>query len=470
MKRFVQRGKAWLRTLEGRRVTVVGLARSGLAACQVLLEAKARMTATDAKPLEALSTEARMLVHRGVRLLAGGHPPEAFDQAELIVLSPGVPTGLPALEVPRQAGVPIIGELELAWRASQAQFCAITGTNGKTTTTALTGVLLQEQPRPVLVGGNIGRALAREAWSLGPEVVCVAEVSSFQLETTDEFRPHVAAVLNLAPDHLDRYPEYRAYVAAKARILIRQGEEDYTVLNADDPDTAKLARQTRGHVIWFSRRQVLDEGVFERDGKIIARLGGREQAVCSVEEIFLRGVHNRENVLAATACTLLFGVEASRLRGAIRAFRGVPHRIEWVRELAGVTFYNDSKGTNVASTLRALESFHEPVILIAGGKGKGDDYAVLRGPARARVRAAVLIGEAREKIARALVGVTALHEAGSMVDAVTLAWRLARPGDVVLLSPACASFDMFRDYEERGEVFKRCVHELSAHAEEARPR
>lgn len=456
----LMRGAEYRAQLRDRRVTVVGLGLSGVAACGLLRGLGAVVTGTDDKPLAALPLEARELGHRGITLCPGGPPREAFDSAELVVVSPGVPLDYPALGWPRAQGVAIIGELELAWRVLDAPVIAITGTNGKTTTTALTGALLREQSRPVLVGGNIGRPLSADALALPADGLVVAEVSSFQLETIQTFHPRVAAVLNVTADHLDRHGTFEAYVDAKARIFENQTEADVAVLNADDVVAAALARRTRAQVVLFSRRGALAHGVFCREGWIVARLHAHEEPICPLSEIPLRGGHNVENVLAAVACALWTGVAPDRLRVAIAGFPGVEHRIEWVREIRGVAFYNDSKGTNVASTIKAIESFTEPIILIAGGRGKGQEFAPLADAAQGRVSHAILIGEDREKIARALAARVPLTRADSLEEAVGEAGRLARPGDVVLLSPACASFDMFDNFEHRGRVFKALVRAL----------
>jgi len=449
-----ERGAPFRAALAGRRVTVVGMARSGVAACRLLLTCGAEVTATDVKPLDAWSEAARGLAGAGVRRYAGGHPPDAFRDADLVVVSPGVPTEHESLAACRRAGVPVIGEVELAYRATTADVVAVTGTNGKTTTTALIGALLREAGRPVVVGGNIGRPLAGEALTAPDDAIVVAEVSSFQLETTDRFRPRVAALLNLTPDHLDRHRSVEAYAEAKARIFRRQTDDDWAVLNADDPGAAALAGRVRGRLFWFSRVRAVPEGAHVVDGWVTLRLGGRDVPVCPVDEIALRGSHNLENVLAATAAAAWAGVAPEALRAAIRAFRAVAHRIEWIRELGGVAFYNDSKGTNVDATLKALAAFREPIVLIAGGRDKAQDFAPLAAAAAGRVKAAVLIGEGRASLGPALRGVTPVQEADSMGEAVRRAFALAAPGDVVLLSPACASFDMFRDYEHRGEVFR----------------
>ena len=438
---MVTRGRAYLDAVAGRRVTVVGLARSGVAAARLLRAAGAQVTGTDLKPLEALGRVATELEALGVRLLTGRETRGAFDGADLVVVSPGVPLDGDQLGPARARGVPIIGELELGWRALEAETIAITGTNGKTTTTALTGALLAEQPRPVLVAGNIGTPLAAHALRFPADGLVVCEASSFQLETTETFQPRVAVVLNITPDHLDRHGSLGAYVDAKARIFANQTPADCAVLNADDEATAALAGRTRAHVVWFTRRRQLARAVFVDDGWIAAKLNGHVEEICPVSEIFLRGAHNVENVLAATACALWVGLAPEAIRRAIGRFRGVAHRIEFVRDRRGVQYYNDSKGTNVASTLRALESFAERIVLIAGGRGKGQDFAPL---------AAAAFKEASVPATRC----------PSLEAAVEAARRLAMPGDVVLFSPACASFDMFDNFEHRGDVFKKLVERL----------
>jgi len=455
------RGARYRESLAGKTIAVVGLAKSGVAAARLLCRLGARVLASDSSPLEALTAEARALDREGCALWAGGHPDAAFVGAHLVVVSPGVPLELPALAAVRARGVPIIGELELAWRVMEADLIAITGTNGKTTTTALTGELLRTQVRPVMVGGNIGTPLAAHALEFPGDGIVVAETSSFQLDTVELFRPRVAAVLNITPDHLDRHGTFERYVDAKARIFANQGPTDCAVLNADDPVTAGLAGRARGRVIWFSRLTTLTHGVFIYDGWIVAKLNGSTERICPAGEITLRGQHNVENVLAATACALWTGMAPSAIRRGISAFRGVAHRIERVHDDRGVVYYNDSKGTNVDSTIKALESFTEPVVLIAGGKGKGQDFTPLAEAARGRVRRAVLIGQDRDRIRAALEGADIpVETADSMDDAVRRAREAARVGDVVLLSPACASFDMFRNFEHRGDVFKSVVRAL----------
>ena len=379
------------------------------------------------------------------------------------MVSPGVPLELPALAAVRARGVPVIGELELAWRVMEADCIAITGTNGKTTTTTLTGELLRTQVRPVMVGGNIGTPLAEHALEFPGDGIVVAEVSSFQLDTTDRFRPRVAVVLNVTPDHLDRHGTFERYVDAKARIFANQTATDCAVLNADDPVTAGLAARARGPGdLVQPRRARCRHGVFIYDGWIVAKLNGSTERICPVSEITLRGQHNVENVLAATACALWTGMAPAAIRRGIAAFRGVAHRIERVHDDRGVVYYNDSKGTNVDSTIKALESFSRADRADRGRQGQG---AGLRSAGGGGARA----GAARDPDRRgrgpdpgrlrAGRDVRGAH-ADSMEDAVRRARDAARVGDVVLLSPACASFDMFRNYEHRGDVFKAVVRAL----------
>ena len=457
-----ERGPAYRQWLARRTVAVVGLARSGVAAARLIRRLGGRVLASDSGARESLTPEAVQLEALGCALFAGGHPDAAFAGAELVVVSPGVPLELPALEAARARGVPIIGELELGWCVMEADLIAITGTNGKTTTTALTGELAAGTMRPVLVGGNIGTPLCAQALDFPADGLVVAEASSFQLDTTERLRPRVAVVLNLTPDHLDRHQTFERYVDAKAKIFAHQTSADCAVLNADDAMTATLASRTQAGVLWFSRVKALERGVFVRDGWVMAKLNGHVEKICPLAEITLRGQHNVENVLAATACGLWTGLSPDAIRRHIGVFRGVSHRIERVDEERGVVYYNDSKGTNVASTIKALESFTEPVVLIAGGKGKGQDFTPLATAARGRVRQAVLIGVDRPAIRAALeaAGVSC-DDATSMREAVATARSLARAGDVVLLSPACASFDMFDNFEHRGDVFMAAVHEFT---------
>jgi UDP-N-acetylmuramoylalanine--D-glutamate ligase len=445
----------------GKQVTVVGLARSGVAACRVLAERGARVLGTDRSPREKLRGDLAGLEASGVRLATGGHRPEDFVGADLIVISPGVPTELDLVERARARGIPVWGEVELASRLTAARFLGITGTNGKSTTTSLLGAMLEAAGFPVVVAGNIGTALCEVVTTLGPSHWVVAELSSFQLETIVTFRPHVAVLLNLAPDHLDRYATLGDYYAAKARIFLNQTSEDCAVLNADDPATLDLARGIRAQPRLFSRLRTVGDGAFVRDGRLIVRRDGRTEAACGVAEIRIQGLHNLENGLAAAAAASAIGTPLAAIGAALKRFPGLPHRLELVAELGGVRYVNDSKGTNVGAVLKSLEGYAGGVILIAGGKDKGGDFAPLRPLVATRVKTLLLLGQAREVIRGQLAGACPMEEAPTLEAAVSRAAEIAAAGDTVLLSPACASFDMFRDFEHRGDVFRQAVRDLA---------
>jgi len=449
----------------GKRVTVVGLARSGIAACKVLAERGARVLATDRSPRERLRGELATLEAHGVRIEAGVHRPESFLEADLIVVSPGVPTELDLLGLARSRGVPIWGEVELASRLTRARFLGITGTNGKSTTTSLLGAMLEAAGFPTVVAGNIGTALCEVVTRLTAAHWVVAELSSFQLETIVAFRPHVAVLLNLAPDHLDRYPDLAGYYAAKARIFLNQTAEDYAVLNADDPTTLEWAREIRAQPRLFSRTRTLGDGAFVRDDHLVVRSAGRPEAACGVGEIRIQGLHNLENSLAAAAAAAAIGAPVGAIGAALRQFPGLPHRLELVAEVDGVRYVNDSKGTNVGAVVKSLEGYRGGVILLAGGKDKGGDFRPLRPLLETRVKTLILLGQARDAIRSHLAGACPMEEAASMQAAVARAGEIGVAGDTVLLSPACASFDMFRDFEERGEVFRQAVRDLASRRE-----
>ena len=445
--------------LKNKRVLVVGLGRSGISAARFLRERGARVTVSDSRSAEALAKEIPALMDAGIMVETGGHGVLTFRRQDLIVVSPGVPVDTPELKQVRSLGVPVIGELELAARFLQGQIVAITGSNGKTTTTTLVGEMLKRGDMPTLVGGNIGLPVIDLIAESRPETWNVLEVSSFQLETVVEFRPRIAAVLNLTPDHLDRHGTFAAYSAAKARITERQEAEDALVLNAEDKATQMIAGKTRAQVFWFSPRRPIKQGAFVHGESILwlAREGAKAEPVMPVSEIRLKGAHNVENVLASVAIARLAGVSAEAIRSAVREFRGVEHRLEPVRTWNGVDFYNDSKATNVDAAMKAVASFRGGVHLILGGKDKDSDYGEMRAMLQGRVRAVYTIGSAAEKIARQLGGVVKIEGAGTLEIAVREAARAAVPGDVVLLAPACSSFDQFENYEHRGRVFRELV-------------
>ena len=455
--------------LKGKKVTVVGLARSGISAARLLNEAGARVTVADAKEESALSPALERLDRQAVTVAIGPGYESALHGAELVVISPGVPTGLEALNVIRRRGVRVIGELELASWFLRAPIVAVTGTNGKSTTVTLLGLLLKESGKAVFVGGNLGTPISEAAYATyhdrsrgetGYDTI-VAEVSSFQLETIESFHPRIAAVLNITPDHLDRYPTMEPYVAAKARIFENQLPEDVALLNVDDDRVKEFGARTRARVLGFSRMGPVEEGAYFQGDRLLVRLAGRTEEVCRRADIRLPEAHNLANAMAAVTMALLCGGSMEVVRRVLGTFPGLEHALELVRERDGVRFVNDSKGTNVDATIKALESLEDPIILIAGGKDKGGDFIKLRELIRRRVKELILIGEAAPRIRQALEGFHRTSQAASLRDAVALAVREAQPGDVVLLSPACASFDMFADYQDRDRQFKALVKELS---------
>jgi UDP-N-acetylmuramoylalanine--D-glutamate ligase len=445
--------------LAGKRVLVVGLARTGVAVSLFAAAYGATVTATDEKLESALGETAARLRAAGVDLKLGGHPPDIFFEQDLIVVSPGVPIALPPLVLAHVGGIPVWSEIELSWRLLRGKLVAITGSNGKTTTTSLVAHILGTAGIPTLVGGNIGAPLISQVESSADSSVTVAEVSSFQLEAIEVFRPEIGVLLNLTPDHLDRHASFEEYAAAKMRLFENQLERDFAILNADDPEVTKRM-PARSHVFWFSRQKRVAEGAFLLDDQIIFRHESSEIAVGKRSEIPLRGEHNVENVLAACAAAYLAGAEPAAIANGVKTFRGVEHRLEFVRDIGGVAFYNDSKATNVDAALKAIEAFPGPLVVILGGKDKGSPYTPLGDALRARGRAALLIGESAEKIAADLGGSVASVRAGTLDRAVQLAAERAQPGDVVLLAPACSSFDQFENYEERGRAFKRLVAQL----------
>jgi len=438
--------------LSGARVLVVGMARSGLAAVELLRTKGALVRATDLKPPDEAAAEQLRRWEVEFRL----QTPEVFQDADWIVLSPGVPADLPPLEAARRRGVHVIGEVELAGCFLQGPILGVTGSNGKTTTTALAGHILRHCGIPAQVGGNIGAPAAGMVRSSLPGQWNVLELSSFQLETIRAFRARIAVGLNLTPDHLDRHRTLENYAAAKARLFENQQAGDYAVLNREDAACADWARRTRAQVVWFSTRQALKEGAWLEGDRLW--LAGR--ALMPVGEIPLRGLHNVENTLAAAAAAWLAGAPPQGIREAVRSFPGVEHRLEFVRRLRGVDFYNDSKATNVDATLKALAAFQTPLWVILGGKDKDSDYRPLREPLSRKARAALLIGAAAEKIASHLGDAVPLVRCGSLEVALAHAWRNAAPGDTVLLAPACASFDQFENFEHRGRRFKELVNRL----------
>lgn len=447
--------------LQGKKVLVVGLARTGMATVE-FLRGKGSIVATS----ESRSENEMQGVQEALRRMSvstewGKHTEANFTHQDLIVLSPGVNPAIEPVQKALQQGVPVISEVELACRFIRVPIIAVTGTNGKTTTTLLIGEMLKEAGKKAGLGGNVGEPLILFAEGGERWETLVVEVSSFQLEGIREFRPRCSILLNITEDHLDRYSKYEDYIEAKLRIFQNQGMEDAAILNRDDPIVMGHEGKIRAKKLFFSLRQRVNEGAFFSGGNILLRLDGAEETY-SLKQSLLKGIHNVENMMAAIIAARLFGSPKEAIERALGKFRGLEHRLEFVREVEGIRYYNDSKGTNVGSVVKSLQSFQEPVILIAGGKDKHTDLFPLREWIRRRVRRMILIGEAKERMARELGPLTDAVMAGSMEEAVLLAHRSAKKGEVVLLSPACSSFDMFKDYEERGKAFKEAVQNLNA--------
>lgn len=453
--------------LKGKKVTVVGLARSGVAAANLLHAVGADVTVADAKEEGQLVGALARVDRRAIRVVVGPGYASALEGAQFVVISPGVPNESDILNTVRARRVPVIGELELAFRFLDAPVLAITGTNGKSTTVTLIGLLLKEQGKRVFVGGNLGTPLSEAALDTylsssqgSPYDYVVAEVSSFQLESIELFRPWVAAVLNITPDHLDRYPALAPYVAAKARIFENQRQSDYALLNHDDERALALRRGLRAQELGFSRTGVVSEGAFLDGDQLVLSFKGQRHSICKIGDIRIPGAHNVANAMAASMVAHVCGCPPEAMRRVLSTFPGLEHALELVRERNGVRFINDSKGTNVDATMKALESLDRPIVLIAGGKDKGGDFGKLRDVVARRVKRLVLIGEAASRIQHMLEGLKPITQASSFREAVESAAQSAQPGEVVLLSPACASFDMFADYQDRGRQFKALVHGL----------
>lgn len=450
--------------LKNKRVLVVGLERTGIATALFCRARGARVTASEMRPESAIGETARRLREAGVELELGGHRPQTFLEQDLIVPSPGVPFEIEPLAAARSRGVPVWSEIELASRFLRGRLIAITGSNGKTTTTLLAGHILRVAGKNVLVGGNVGTPLISLVEQSSEGAIAVAEVSSFQLEAiAGGFRPGIAALLNVTPDHLDRHASMHVYRQAKALIFQNQGPEDAAVVNADDPIASGMMPEKPRH-FWFSRRSLVDAGACLTDGRLVFRSAGHTVGLLHRADIPLRGEHNVENVLAAACIAVLAGVTPEAIREAVRSFPGVEHRLEFVAEIGGVSFYNDSKATNVDAALKSIASFRGNLLVILGGKDKGGDFSALSAPLVKRAKLVLLIGAAAEKIAGQLDSAVPAENVGTLRRAVDRAFERARPGDAVLLAPACASFDQFQNYEERGRAFKDLVHRFESRA------
>lgn len=447
---------------KGKRVLVLGAARSGIAAAKVLKDRGAIVTVNDITPLAEMDSASREeLEQLDVEVVAGAHPPRLLDGVELIVKNPGIPPDIEFLRLARQRGIPWISELELAYLVTDAEIVAVTGTNGKTTTTALAGEIFAHGARPVAVGGNIGIPLTSLSAGKSSQWILVAEVSSFQLEDCHAFHPRVAVYTNITPDHLDRHKTLENYVAAKRRLQQNQNEDDYVVLNLDDPGL-KMMKPGRANVIGYSLEPREQSNCYIRDGCFCWQQAGREEAVAPLAALKLPGIHNRQNALAAIAAARAMGLGNREIAAGLAEFKGVEHRLEYVGEVGGVRFFNDSKATNPQSTITALQSFAAPVLLLAGGYDKGADFSCLAPVVSKKAAHVVCYGQTGPKLAQALfqAGYTHVSSARDLAQAFARAWQRAGKGDVILLSPACASWDAYKDFEERGRHFKGLVNSL----------
>jgi len=447
----------------GKKILVLGAGISGIAVAGILQQQGAAVTLSDTKPAENIKHDLTGLAGKGVKMALGNQDESLLAGTDYVVLSPGVSVYSPLVARAQALGITVMSEIEVAYRLCQAPIVAITGTNGKTTTTTLTGEILKAAGREVVVGGNIGLALSQEVKDVSADGVVVAEISSFQLEGVIKFRPHVAAILNLTPDHIDRHGTIETYRDMKERIFANQTSEDYLILNYDDPALRDMAGHASAQVVFFSRLQPLQSGIFVKDGTIKLCWQNNTLDICSVDSIKIKGAHNVENALAACGVAFFAGAKPADMAGVLAAFPGVEHRIEPVATVGGVTYYNDSKATNPESSVKALEAFPGHIILIAGGRDKKTDLGEFMRLIKERVDHLILLGEAADRFNQAALGhgVANIHLVNDFASGVKLAHELARPPQVVLLSPACASYDMFNNYEERGRAFKDLVRRLS---------
>lgn len=441
--------------IRGKRVLIIGAGKTGVAAAKVLHRLGARITVCDIKREYLISDTIEQLKNIPVNIVAGGYPEITKDTIDMIVVSPGVPLDVPPVLKAKEYGIPLWSEIELAYSMFDAPIVAVTGTNGKTTTTALLGAMYKDAGIPTVVAGNIGVPLIGEVGKITPEHVVVVEVSSFQLETIHNFRPKVGIVINLTPDHLDRHRTMEEYKHAKQLIFRNQTKGDFSVLNYDDELVKSMAAGTSGEVIFFSLRHTLETGAYLSGTDLYFAYKGNKTFICNRDDLFIKGNHNIENALSACCAGALMGLETESIRHTLKTFKGVKHRLQFVDEIKGVKYINDSKGTNPDASIKAIEAYSKPVILIAGGKNKGSDFSEFAEIVGRKVKEVIVLGEAAPEIIAALesAGYTRYSQVSSLEQAVSRAARIAAPGDIVLLSPACASWDMFNNYEERGELF-----------------
>ena len=443
--------------LKDKKVTVVGLGNSGVNAAILLDDAGARVFATDSQNSSVTRSAAQSLKKRNIEIEIGGHSEDFFRGSELVVLSPGVESSSPAVILAGRMNIPIIGEMELGYRFCRGKIIAVTGTNGKSTVTTLIGQILKDGGRDALICGNIGNSLCGEIPRIKEDTWVALEVSSFQLERIEKFKPRIALILNITDDHMDRYNKFTDYFSQKVKVFSNQDENDYLIMNYDAANLRPLNGVARSKTLFFSRTRNASGACVKNDKITVTPPAGAEKEICGLGDIMLRGLHNVENVLASSLAAVIAGVDPGSIRNTVMNFKGLAHRFETVDVIDGVEYIDDSKGTTVDSTYRALESCQKPVILIAGGRDKNSDYSVMSEIFKKKVKALVLIGEARQAIKKVLGRFVSTHEAKDMFEAVEIACKISDENQIVLLSPMCSSFDMFSSYKERGEVFQEAV-------------
>jgi len=445
---------------KGKHVSIIGLVRSGIAVAKLLDDMGARVLVSDLKSADELQKNTKELEGRDIQYVLGAHDERCIEKADLVVISPGVPIDIPILKAARAKGIFVLGELEVAYQVCKAPIIAVTGTKGKSTTTSLSGDILKKGKKSVRVAGNIGIAPSQEVNHLTENDIAVWEVSSFQLESTQQFHPLVSVILNITPDHLDSHKTMAKYIVAKKKIFANQISSDYIVLNADSPTVLGCAEESKAQPVFFSRQKVLDRGAFIEDNHIVTNFAGEPGFICPLSEIKIPGVHNLENILAAVTVGSIFNLNATQIRDAMVNFRGLKDTLEFVRELDGVKFLNDTKATNVDAVRAALQTVGGSVLLIMGGYDKGNDYTPLVELVKTKVKGLILLGKNTSRILDALGDYTVVYDAKTMPEAVRIAYSHASSGDCVLLSPANASFDLFVDYKARGEAFRKAVESL----------
>ncbi len=442
--------------LKDMNVLVVGMGQTGKAVCDYLLKKDARIMISEVKESVEISDEVR---ERAVHVELGKHSKEVFERADLIVVSPGVPMNIEPIIKAREKGIKVIAEVELAFAELKGLIIGVTGSNGKSTTVTLIYKIISDSGANCFLCGNIGHPLISFVENSKDEDIYVVELSSFQLEGIEKFRPNISSVLNITPDHLDRYHDFGEYVEAKKRIFLNQKPEDFAVINLDDEVSSKFVGEIRAKLYFFSRRKEQAKGVYVKDGKIFLKDEDKRE-IMRVNDIPLKGIHNLENILASVAISKIAGVEPETMKKSIMEFKGLEHRMEYTGRIGEVVFYNDSKATNIDATLKSIQSFEKGIVIIMGGRDKGGNFAILEEEIKRRVKGIVLIGEAKQKIRKTYSWFSRMEDAGSMEEAVKIAFEMAKPSGIVLLAPGCASFDMFNNFEHRGEVFKNEVSKL----------